>query len=79
MRKMRSVKLTSSHIRVYNEMLGGHVIYARNGTITACSRREALSVIEDDSEGKHTHTRTHTHTYIHIYMLQKHIKAPPAA
>jgi len=72
MRKVGSVHLTSSHIRVYKEILESHVKYARNGTITACSRRESLSVIEDDSEGK-------TYIYIYIYMLHKHIEVPPAA
>jgi hypothetical protein len=42
----------ATHIPVYKEILESLFKYARNGTITACSRRESLSVIEDDSEEK---------------------------
>ena len=67
MRKMRSAHLTSRHIRVYTEMLESHVQYAHNGTITACSRGETLSVIEDDSEGKTIYIYSFSF-YIYIYM-----------
>ena len=77
MRKLRSVHLTSPHIRVYREILESHVQYARNGTITACNRGETLSVIEADSEGKNIYTTyIYIYIYIYIYTLQKHKDAP---